>query len=261
MPRIRGDGPPPYTGIRIDRIGVVVPANNEEESLPRCIEALCIAAHRVALPVSVIVVLDACTDDSATVIRNCPEREVEALVVDANNVGFARAAGMSELLRRNDTTGMWLATTDSDSVVPHSWFTSQLRYADSGARVVAGTVVVEDWENRSRAVRQRALRAYRAGGHRHVHGANLSFAATAYCAAGGFQPLTFDEDVSLVDALRANDEPIAWATDLPVVTSARREARAPKGFASYLASLERSMESSRTSRVARSLTRVVDSVG
>jgi len=146
---------------------------------------------------------------------------------------------MTELLARHGASGTWLATTDGDSVVPERWLAAHLRHAEAGARVVAGTVAVQDWEDRSSAVRDRARLDYRAGRPHHIHGANLSFAATAYTAAGGFKPIACNEDVQLVEAFRANAEPIAWATDIPVVTSARRHARAPWGFAGYLSSLER----------------------
>jgi hypothetical protein len=113
-----------------------------------------------------------------------------------------------------------------------------MTHAAAGARVVVGTVTVTDWHDHTRAVRGRAIGVYMAMNHRRVHGANLSFAAAAYKAAGGFEPHTFDEDVTLVEAFIANAEPLAWALDLAVTTSARRRARAPRGFASYLTSLE-----------------------
>ena len=226
--------------IRIDRIAVVVPVNDEERALPRCLHALTIAAARVAMPVAVMVVLDACTDRSAAVTAEFRTQGVEAITVDEHCVGAARAAGMTALLDRLGHTGTWLATTDADSVVPPDWLSAQLRYAKAGAGVVAGTIAVDDWEDRDDSIRDRATTDYRAAPHRHVHGANMSFAASAYRAAGGFRPVTFDEDVALVAAFQANGEPIAWATDLPVVTSARRDARAPRGFASYLTELERS---------------------
>lgn len=228
------------SGTLIDRIGVVVPANNEEHALPACLEGLHVAARLVTTPVTVVVVLDACTDLSATVVREAiqtPTFTVKAVTVDARNVGYARRAGMAELIGCVPESGTWLATTDADSVVSENWFVAQLDHADAGARVVAGTVTVADWREHSRAVRDRATNDYLASPHRHVHGANLSFSATAYLAAGGFSPLASDEDVALVRAFRANDEPIAWAMDLAVTTSARRQARAPKGFASYLAAL------------------------
>ncbi len=48
-----------------------------------------------------------------------------------------------------DVRGTWLATTDADSVVPAHWLMAQLRHTERGARMVAGTVAVQDWQNRS----------------------------------------------------------------------------------------------------------------
>jgi Glycosyl transferase family 2 len=212
------------------RIGVVVPVHDEEQALPRCLDGLEVAISGVAVPVTVIVLLDACHDGSAAVVNGFCGRGVEAIVVQARSVGVARAAGMAEVLAHHGELGTWLATTDGDSVVPPHWLVAQLRHASAGARVVAGTVAVAEWGDRSPAVRDRARRAYRAVPHRHIHGANMSFGAIAYRAAGGFPPVSHDEDVALVDAFRANAEPITWATDIPVLTSARRHARAPKGL-------------------------------
>lgn len=226
----------------VDHIGIVVPAHNEQQRLPACLRGLVVAIHQVAIPVTVIVVLDSCTDDSAAVIDAVRATSggliVDTLEVGARNVGFARGAGMAEILRRHGAPGTWLATTDADSVVPPQWLSAQLNHVGAGARVVAGTVTVADWGDRSRAVRERAVTEYVAGRHRHVHGANLSFAATAFHDAGGFRPVPSDEDVTLVAAFTANAEPIAWALDLAVATSARRHSRAPQGFATYLSTLE-----------------------
>lgn len=231
----------------IDRIGVIVPAHNEAETLPRCLAALSVAAHATTLPVTIIVVLDTCTDGSARAVdvaRTLDGGLIEAMAVEVRNVGAARRAGIADYLRRHGSVGTWLATTDADSEVPSNWLTAQVKHAHAGARMVAGTVDVGDWVDYSGAVRERMSRDYAAGPHRHIHGANLSFSAEAYCAHGGFPAVPCHEDVALVDAFRAGNEPIAWAMDLPVVTSARRIGRAPNGFANYLAKLERSVKNS-----------------
>jgi glycosyltransferase involved in cell wall biosynthesis len=222
----------------VERVGVVVPVHNEEHRLASCLDALGVAAASVPVEVSVIVVLDACTDRSPAITRRFIGRGVDGIALDVRSVGRARAAGMAELLRRHGESGTWLATTDADSTVPPNWLAAQLRYARLGTSVVAGTVAVDDWEDRSADVRIRASRAYDAVPHRHVHGANLSFSASAYLLAGGFPLITCHEDVRLVEAFQRNGENITWATDLAVTTSARRNARAPEGFAGYLSSLE-----------------------
>jgi hypothetical protein len=75
------------------------------------------------------------------------------------------------------------------------------------------------------------------GIHPHVHGANLGFGAEAYLAAGGFSPSPTAEDHALVESLTAAGSRILRTTEVNVVTSARRRARAPRGFGRLLSTL------------------------
>ena len=224
--------------------GVVVPVRNEDQLLAACLAGIDRASGRVRQPVVLVVVLDACTDRSTAVLAGCQLASVQRLVVlssDRGNVGYARDLGMSWLLREFDVGGVWLATTDADSVVPPHWLTGILRHAEQGALAVVGTVEVPDWTGHPPHTRLRYLGGYRsADGHRHVHGANLSLAAIAYLAAGGFPQLVADEDVMLVRCLVGLGLPVAWAGDLPVATSSRLVGRAPAGFARHLQSLSAS---------------------
>src|SRR5581483_3995419 len=71
----------------IERVGVVVPARDEEERLPACLAAIGKAAAQIAgLPLLVVVVLDRCRDRSRMVVDATPG--VEALEIDAGNVGI-----------------------------------------------------------------------------------------------------------------------------------------------------------------------------
>lgn len=224
------------------RIGVTVPAHDEQDELPGCFDALARAAATTDVPVHVVVVLDACTDASAAAVpaASAVFASMRVGVVQARRVGVARRHGMAMLLAALPTDRLWLATTDADSRVPIDWFGRQVRHATAGADAVAGTVVVRDWSGRPDALRRQYGRRYRAADeHRHVHGANLSLRADAYVAAGGFAALASDEDVTLVAALQAHGRSIVWAADLPVRTSARRDGRAPAGFAAHLDALAR----------------------
>jgi glycosyltransferase involved in cell wall biosynthesis len=49
----------------VEAVGVVVPAHDEETLLPACLAALRDAASALRLPVHVVVVADACTDQTA----------------------------------------------------------------------------------------------------------------------------------------------------------------------------------------------------
>ena len=219
--------------------GVVVPAHNEEAMLPACLAALRRAVAAAGIPVHLVVVADTCTDRTAAVARACGARVIST---GARNVGAARAAGMTEMLRLaagRDPAAVWLATTDADTVVPSGWLRRQLRYAERGWDVVLGTVAVADWEEYPPHVPAafEAMYGHGGGPHPHVHGANLGIRASAYLAAGGFRPLATAEDHALLAAATEAGCPVVQAGDITVRTSGRRQARAPRGFSHLLRTL------------------------
>jgi len=223
----------------LSRIGVVVPVHNEEVLVGRCLSGIAEAVARSPLPVSVTVVLDRCTDQTERIANEFGGIELEIVHSRRPGVGAARSAGVQALLESNGPGQLWLATTDADSVVPPHWLVAQLAHAHDGADVVVGTVAVDDWSEQLPAVQTHYLAGYRAiTGHRHMHGANLSFRASSYLAAGGFDSREYDEDVELIRRFEQADQCLIWAADLPVTTSARRVGRAPHGFADHLISLE-----------------------
>ncbi len=218
---------------------MVVPAHNEEQLLSACLAGLRKAAGAAQVPVHVLVVADACTDETAAVATACGAQVIR---IGARNVGAARAAGMAELLRRTEATDpeeVWLATTDADTVVPPGWLRRQLMYASQGWDVVLGTVAVTDWaglpEHAPAAFA--ALYEFGEGPHPHVHGANLGIRASCYLAAGGFRPLRTAEDHRLLAAATEVGCSVLQAIDITVQTSARRQARAPHGFGHLLRTL------------------------
>lgn len=225
----------------IERIGVVVPAKNEQQCILGCLEALAVAGATVDLPVSSWVVLDDCSDATAEVVAGAGATlvlPVTSLPIRASSVGAARRAGMLAAIDALGEAGTWLATTDADTIVPAHWFARQLRHAGAGAAAVVGTVSVDDWSERTVPVRARAEADYRGSDRRHVHGANLSFRAESYLQVGGFSVVERNEDVALVAALSQSGDAVVWAADVTVSTSARRVSRAPGGFAAYLDELE-----------------------
>lgn len=213
-------------------IGVVVPAHDEGACIECCLLALRAAAQHPLLagePVEILVVLDSCTDSTGVIVARHP---VQTLMVTARNVGAARAAGAEVLLSRG---ARWLAFTDADTRVAPDWLAQQTALQ---ADAVCGTVGVDDWSDHGEQaifLEQHFKRTYcDADGHRHVHGANLGVSASAYRTVGGFSALASSEDVALVEALQKAGAVVAWSAAPRVVTSARRQARAPSGFASAL---------------------------
>jgi glycosyltransferase involved in cell wall biosynthesis len=70
-------------------VGVVIPAHNEQTLLPDCLAAIRRAADRSQVEVLVVVVADACTDDTATIAERWGVRTVHS---NDGCVGAARAA-------------------------------------------------------------------------------------------------------------------------------------------------------------------------
>ncbi|WAC57807.1 glycosyltransferase [Gordonia sp. SL306] len=218
-----------------DRVVVVVPAHNEERLLPACIAALDDATSRVAVPVELVVVLDACTDGSAGLI---PEH-VTTVIGTARSVGAARRSGFAPYLDVPHAHRTWFATTDADSEVPPDWLATHLDVAGRGADAFVGTISPKNWDSWSPHTALIFGDRYLPGdGHFHVHGANLGVRADWYRRVGGFAARTGDEDVDLVRRLRAAGARIDRSGRSPVTTSTRAVGRTDAGFAAYLNRLE-----------------------
>lgn len=226
--------------MQLEQAVVVVPAHNEIEHLPHCLSALLAASMHTAMPVLIVVVLDACDDGSNRLAERFGPN-VHFISTDAGNVGAARAAGFEyarSVCAGTEPAQTWFSTTDADTIVSSRWL-SQM--AQAGADMVLGTVRIPIWRLPVEVAR-RYLAAYnsKGPGHDHVHGANMGFRADAYWGVGGFRPLATGEDVDLVERFEAAHMTIHRDARLSVATSAREEGRAPGGFASHLRQLARS---------------------
>ena len=224
----------------IRAFGVVVPAHNEQELLPASLGALKIAANQGGVPpVHIVVVADDCTDATADVAR---VEGCEVIDVHLRSAGAARSVGFDWLVESADVDleHLWLCTTDADSRVPEHWFLHQAMKETEGFDAVAGTVIVDDWSERSKMTRQRFQRHYGHSGddHVHVHGANLGLSGIAFRSVGGFPPLALAEDQALVDVLTKHRMRICRTGNAPVITSARRDWRASGGFGTLLNSMD-----------------------
>ena len=221
----------------IRRVGVVIPAHNEEILVGDCLAAISRAARAVSLPVTVMVVLDDCDDRTEGICRSF---SVDTLSVVARSVGVARHVGVSTLLSGvTDLATIWISNTDADTVVPLSWLRDQLTLASTGADVVVGTVGLsnEDGHLGRRFTATYGVSVSRGVGHGHVHGANLGVRASAYLDVGGFPPLAAHEDRSLLRRLEASNATVVRSTRIRVQTSARLVGRCEGGFATALRQL------------------------
>jgi hypothetical protein len=217
-------------------VRVVVPARDEALHLDALLLSLAVAIEAVRVPVRTTLVLDSCTDRSASVAARHPWVDVHE--VRLGLVGAVRRAGVAR--SRPDgvhPSRVWLACTDADGTVPPDWLVEHVRAAAAGVDLLLGTVRPDPI-----ALEPRVLHAWRARhdlgeGHPHVHGANLGIRLSAYDAVGGFDPVAVHEDARLAARVQAAGLPWRATGRAPVTTSARSRGRAVGGFADYLAAL------------------------
>jgi glycosyltransferase involved in cell wall biosynthesis len=196
-------------------VGVCLPIHNEEDTLPRALEALEEATRRAegrAIGCRVAAVLDDCSDRSEGLVRQWAlTAKVPTLVIvcSERNVGLARQAGFLALIEawaEVDPSRLWLATTDADSEVPSHWLTHQIDCKNRNIEFWAGRVEVSDWADRPTSTPRLWNEAYRSE-WAPIHGANLGITAELFLRVGGFLPLICGEDDALRDQERLNHLP------------------------------------------------------
>lgn len=224
-------------------VAVVLPANDEEELLPRCLRALDAAVDALRrseprLAIMLVVVLDACSDGSADVAAG---HEVQVRSINEGCVGAARTAGAAaahDLLGvgvEHDERHVWLACTDADSVVPTNWLTDHVASARAGVDLVLGRVRPDPLDLDEATHREWSRRHTSTRPTDHVHGANLGVRWSVFAAAGGFPSIPEHEDVLLVEAVLAAGARVGPGPE--ILTSGRRIGRVPGGFSGYLQDL------------------------
>lgn len=222
-------------------VGVLIPARDEEELLPRCLRSVRAACK--VLPASVTVDLVVVVDSSSDRTLEIAQKMVRGMgVVACADLGVAgQARGLAAALAldryKGDRSRCWLANTDADCIVPKQWLASQIALAAADVEAVAGTVAVDTFREHDAIVEARFRETYlirQDGWHSHVHAANLGVRADAYLRAGGWHDLATGEDHDLWRRLEAIGARRLSTSRIEVLTSGRRVGRAPHGFAEAL---------------------------
>lgn len=221
------------------KIAIVIPAHNESLTITNCLASVQTAIEQLPATIAAypLVVLDSCTDDTAALVQKAG---VESISGDYRSVGRARDLGIRYAI--NEYGATWLACTDADSIVTTDWLLQQITHIkDQPTDMICGVVSIDDWAHLTPQTREDYIAHYQDRmGHRHIHGANLSFNAEAYLSVGGFASLSCHEDVDLVKKFEAEGFAITWSNRVRVITSSRLQARTLEGFAAFLANLEKS---------------------
>jgi len=217
-------------------IAIVIPAHNEALTISKCLASVQSAIEQLpsTITATVLVVLDSCSDDTLALVKRAG---VDYLCCDYQCVGQVRDLGIRYAITSGAT---WIACTDADSLVTADWLTQQIAHIKAQpTAMICGVVSVDDWSHLTPQTRKEYIAHYQDRmGHRHIHGANLSFSSEAYLAVGGFAALPCHEDVDLVKKFENQGYAITWSNRVRVITSSRLQARATEGFAAFLAHLE-----------------------
>ena len=223
------------------RCCVVVPARDEEELIGACLDALAAQRGVAGVVWEVIVVLDACTDDTAVRVAEAaarhPRLPLGILRGPGKGAGPARRVGMDAAAVRLAPDGL-IACTDADSTVAPDWVAAQLAAAAAGAQAIGGRIEIAPAEMarlppgvaRDRLLRQR--RRHRlvladpgppgsTSEHWQFSGASLAVTADVYRRVGGMGPDRALEDEAFERALIAHGVPIHRTLTVRVTTSGR----------------------------------------
>ncbi len=265
---IAPDLPPPHPALRAS---VAIPARNEEERLPRTLEALARQRDLAGQPLDpeafeVTVVANGCTDETAEVARRVgrqhPRLRLHVVELDLApeeaHVGGARRLGMNAACARLLALGRpggAVLSTDADTEPAPGWIAANLAEIDAGADAVGGRVLLHPAERAGLDPRVRRSFLLDVGYHRwrqeleslldpdphdpfprhHQHaGASFAITAAAYAGVGGLPALRHAEDVALFEAVRRADGRFRHSFGPRVFTSARAEGRAPAGLSDGL---------------------------
>ena len=251
-------------------VGVVIPAQNEEATVERCIRsvlAACDASTRCS-EAWIVIVADRCTDRTEELAQRAlgsrdaarpqeaPSMKAsgpgdamkprgEVLHCTAGSPGTARRLGAAAVLQRFrskdpqrlwDPQWLWLANTDADTHVPLNWISTHLEHADANTGAVAGIVALDSVGLRS-DVHELFRTTYKlepGGTHPHVHAANLGVRADAYLDVGGWSDVDVAEDHCLWGRLMDRGWRLRSPAESVVLTSGRLQGRAKGGFADTL---------------------------
>jgi glycosyltransferase involved in cell wall biosynthesis len=116
-------------------VSVVVPAHNEAELLPGCLESIRTAEAASRLPVEIVVVDNRSDDGTATIATSAGAAVVAS---DARNIARVRNQGVAA------STGRWVVTLDADCRMAANSLVEVARHLDDGRFVGGGTKVVPD---------------------------------------------------------------------------------------------------------------------
>jgi GT2 family glycosyltransferase len=251
------------------RCVVAIPAKDEVERLPACLDALARQTGGSGASLrgggfAVVLFANNCRDGTAELARKIASRLPYRLHIIEEDLshpfahaGEARGRAMDAalaLLAESPAVSPVILTTDADSRVGPNWIDANLAAIDAGADAVLGRLALDEEglrlplalhqrgaledEYECLLVEMNALLDPVAWNpwphHATVSGASIAIAADVYRAIGGLPKTPVGEDKALIAELLRHGARIRYSNEIEVITSARLQGRAPGGVADTL---------------------------
>ena len=245
-------------------VAVAVAARDEEDEIAGCLTALAVSLRHAGMAGGVVVLVNNTTDATARIARETAAAQgLEAAVIEttlpraAAHAGTARQRAAAAARARLASGGL-LLLTDADSRVRPGWV-AEMRAGLAQADVVCGRVELPPGAFAGAgplAAAASAIEGAYADATRRIQsvldpdpdnpwphhgcrsGCNIGMTAATHDAIGGLPAPPVAEDRALVEAARAADLRVRLLDGPAVLTSARRQGRAPGGMADALRARE-----------------------
>ena len=167
------------------RACVIIPAFNEQEVIGACLRALALQEGLGPEEYEVILVLNACTDDTRRAALTAAGGTCLSLTVldgPGGGPGPARRLGMELACSRLAADGL-IASTDADTVVAPDWLQRQLEAVAAGADAVGGFIELDESDLDPYVLDQRRARAVErlAAVHAHTPGPSTTTSPAPPC--------------------------------------------------------------------------------
>jgi glycosyltransferase involved in cell wall biosynthesis len=220
---------------------VVVPAYNEASQLRGLLEAL---ARQTDDKFTLYLVDNASDDDTAAIAREFRAPfPVQVLYEPARGIGPAVDTGFRTAIADG---ARWLLRTDADCLPAPDWVATARRLMTGDTEMLCGASVLRpdehptivertvlplmSWAGRRAVTAARRAESRRTGiepePYFFIHGHNIAMTADLYVRCGGTpreRMIDGVDDTQLLDRARACSKHIAWAGDMVVAHSLRRE--------------------------------------
>ncbi|CAN5188434.1 hypothetical protein BH09PAT1_BH09PAT1_5500 [soil metagenome] len=202
-------------------ISVVIPAYNEEKTLPLLLESF---IHQTSKkPYEIILVNNNSTDNTDKIANSFKDRlPIHVILEKQKGRGPARRTGFAT------AKGEIILSTDADAILPPTWIETMSNYFhDITVSAVTGTCVIKDLNFIDREIfnfiQPKLMFGYRlVWGHYWLTGSNFGIRKIDYEKAGGFDiSLNAMEDIHLSPKVHQTGK-IILNSSLPVTVSGRR---------------------------------------